>query len=328
LLAHSTVATSTVGRAAAIDVPARGAIVSDTVLPSWNEGAAKVAVLDFVARATSPGPDFVPVADRIASFDNDGTLWVEVPLPPQFDFVFRTWAEEVKADPSLAQRQPYKALFEKDPSFLAGVATQDPPVIESLLRAFARSWAGTTPAEFDAQVREWLVTVKQPQLGVLYKDLVYQPMLELFDVLRDHEFRIFVCSGGGRDFMRVFAEETWGVAKENVIGSAAEYTYADGRIVRGEGILGSLNLGPGKPEHIFAQTGRLPVFAGGNADVDIEMLQSATFALLINHDDEDREFAYTTSAEASQAQAKALGWTVVSMKDDWNTIYAKATHDH
>jgi phosphoserine phosphatase len=268
----------------------------------------------------------VPVADRIASFDNDGTLWVEVPLPPQFDFVFRTWAEEVKADPSLAQRQPYKALFEKEPSFLAGIATQDPPVIESLLQAFARSWAGTTPAEFDAQVRQWLVTVKQPQLGVLYKDLVYQPMLELFDLLRDHEFRIFVCSGGGRDFMRVFAEETWGVAKENVIGSAAEYTYADGRIVRGEGILGNLNLGPGKPEHIFAQTGRLPVFAGGNADVDIEMLQSATFALLINHDDEAREFAYTTSAEASQAQAQSLGWTVVSMKDDWNTIYATATH--
>jgi hypothetical protein len=207
------------------------------------------------------------------------------------------------------------------------VATQEPAVIESLLEAFARSWAGTTPAEFDAQVREWLAEVKQPKLGVSYLDLVYQPMLELFDLLKEHEFRVFVCSGGGRDFMRVFAEETWGVFKENVIGSAAEYTYTDGRIVRAEHILGHLDLGPGKPEHIFAQTGRLPVFAGGNADVDIEMLSSARFAMLINHDDADREFAYTASAEASLTKAVELGWTVVSMKDDWSTMYGKLA-DH
>ena len=294
-----------------------------TRLASWNEGSAKDAVLDFVHRVTTEGPDFVPVADRIAAFDNDGTLWVEQPLPPQFDFVFRTWAGEIKADPSLAAQQPYKAIIEKDPAFFEGVATQDPAVIESLLKAFARSWAGTTPAEFDAQVNEWLVTVKQPKLGVLYKDLVYKPMLELFDLLKENGFRVFVCSGGGRDFMRVFAEETWGINKENVIGTAAEYTYVDGAVVRGENILGSLDLGPGKPEHIFAQTGRLPVFAGGNADVDIDMLESAQFALLINHDDAEREFAYTASAEASLAKAEQLGWTVVSMKDDWNTVYGK-----
>ncbi|MEY2243142.1 HAD family hydrolase [Streptomyces sp. BF23-18] len=297
--------------------------MTDTLLASWRDGEAKDAIVDFVRRVTTEGPDFVPAADRIAAFDNDGTLWVEQPLPPQFDFVFRRWAEEVKADPSLAGQQPYKALIEKDASFLQGVATQDPPVIESLLEAFARSWAGTTPAEFDAQVREWLDTVRQPTLGVLYKDLVYQPMLELFDLLKENGFRVFVCSGGGRDFMRVFAEETWGIPKENVIGSAAEYTYADGRIVRGERLLGRLDLGPGKPEHVFAQTGRLPVFAGGNADVDIEMLGSARFALLIQHDDAEREFAYTTSAEASLAKADELGWTVVSMKNDWTTLYGK-----
>jgi len=123
--------------------------------------------------------------------------------------------------------------------------------------------------------------------------------------------------------MRVFAEETWGVNKENVIGSAAEYTYTDGRIVRAEKLLGSLDLGPGKPEHIFAQTGRLPVFAGGNADVDIEMLEAARFALLVNHDDEEREFAYTSGAEKSLARAKELGWTVVSVKDDWTTVFGK-----
>ena len=294
-----------------------------TDLASWRDGAAKQAIVEFLDRTTSTGPDYIAPADRIAAFDNDGTLWVEQPLPPQFDFVFRHWAAEVKADPALAAQQPYKALIEKDASFLQGIATQDPPVVASLLSAFARSWAGTTPAEFDAQVHEWLSTVRQPKLGVLYKDLVYLPMLELFDLLKAHEFRVFVCSGGGRDFMRVFAEETWGINKENVIGTAAEYHYTDGAIVRGENILGTLDLGPGKPEHIFAQTGRLPVFAGGNADVDIEMLTSAQFALLVNHDDAEREFAYTASAEASLGKAAELGWTVVSMKDDWNTLYGR-----
>jgi hypothetical protein len=122
--------------------------------------------------------------------------------------------------------------------------------------------------------------------------------------------------------MRAFAEETWGIYKENVIGSAAAYTYADGRIVRSDQLLGRLDLGPGKPEHIFAQTGRLPALAGGNADVDIEMLEAAQFGLLISHDDPHREFAYTKAAEKSLARAKELGWTVVSMKDDWTTVFA------
>jgi hypothetical protein len=168
-----------------------------------------------------------------------------------------------------------------------------------------------------------MASARQPKLGVSYLDLVYLPMLELFSLSQVNDFRVFVCSGGGRDFMRVFAEETWGVLRENVIGSAAEYTYADSRIVRGEETLGRLNLGPGKPEHIFAQTGRLPVFAGGNADVDIEMLESAKFGLLINHDDAHREFAYTSGAEALLARAGELGWTVVSMSDDWHTVYGK-----
>ena len=128
----------------------------------------------------------------------------------------------------------------------------------------------TTPVKFDAQVHEWMKTVRQPELGVPYVELVYQPMLELFDFLKAHQFRVFVCSGGGRHFMRAFAEEAWGIFKEDVIGSAAAYTYSDGKIVRSDRLLGGLDLGPGKPEHIFAQTGRLPAFAGGNADVDMD----------------------------------------------------------
>jgi len=295
--------------------------MSEAVLASWNEGKAKEAIVRCVDSATKPGPGFVEVADRIATFDNDGTLWVEQPLPPQFDFVFGHWAEEIKADPSLATQQPYKAIIEKDPAFFVGLATQDPEVVGTLLKAFARSWAGTTPGEFDAQVKVWLDTVKQPKLGKLYIDLVYQPMLELFDLLKAHEFRIFVVSGGGRDFMRVFAEDAFGIYKENVIGTAAEYSFSDGKIVRAEHALGGLDIGKGKPEHIFAQTGRLPVFAGGNADVDIEMLEAAKFAVLINHDDDEREFAYTSGGEKSLAKAKELGWTVVSMKDDWKSVY-------
>jgi phosphoserine phosphatase len=295
--------------------------VGDKVLASWNDGPTRQAVIEFVTAATESGSGFIAPADRIATFDNDGTLWVEQPMPPQFDFVFGHWAEEMKADPSLAKLQPYKAIIERDPAFLAGVATQDPGVIETLLQAFGRSWAGTTPEEFEAQVRRWLTTATQPKLGRLYAELVYQPMLELFDYLKANDFRVFVCSGGGRDFMRVFSEETWGVPKENVIGTAAEYRYTDGGIVRAEHALGTLDVGPGKPEHIFAQTGRLPAFAGGNADVDIEMLSAATFSIIISHDDDEREFAYTDAAEASFVQAAERGWTVVSMKNDWNTVF-------
>jgi phosphoserine phosphatase len=295
--------------------------MSNTVLASWNDGRVKEDILDFIKRSTTDGPDFVPLADRIATFDNDGTLWVEQPMPPQFDFVFGHWAEEIKADPSLAQKQPYKAIIEKDPAFFVGVATQDPEVIKTLLEAFGRSWNGTSPEEFEAQVRQWLNTATQPKLGVRYAELVYKPMLELLNYLRANQFRVFVVSGGGRDFMRVFAEETWGIYKENVIGTAAEYSFSDGKIIRGEHALGSLDIGPGKPEHIFAQTGRLPTFAGGNADVDIEMLSSAAFSVIVNHDDAEREFAYTSAAEASFAKAKELGWTVISMKNDWNTVF-------
>jgi hypothetical protein len=295
--------------------------MSDTALESWNEGKTRQAIVDFVAAATTPGSGFVEVADRIATFDNDGTLWVEQPMPPQFDFVFGHWAQEIKADPSLAEKQPYKAIIEKDPSFLAGVASQDPTTIKTLLEAFGRSWKGDSPEEFEGEVRQWLNTAKQPKMGVRYAELVYKPMLELLDYLRANEFRVFVCSGGGRDFMRVFSEETWGIYKENVIGTAAEYSYTDGKILRGDHALGTVDVGPGKPEHIFAQTGRLPAFAGGNADVDIEMLSAAPFSVIVNHDDEEREFAYTSGAEASFAKAKELGWTIVSMKNDWKTIF-------
>ena len=291
------------------------------MLASWNDSPAKRAIIAFVQRVTGDGPGFVPAADRIATFDNDGTLWVERPMPPQFDFLLRTWAAETKTDPSLANRQPYKAIIQGDTAFFAGILTQDPNVVMPLEQAVARSWKGTTPDEFDDQVREFIATAKQPRFGVSYTELVYRPMLELFDYLKANGFRVFVCSGGGRDFMRVFAEETWGIFKEDVIGSAADYEYVDGKVIRQDRMLGGLALGPGKPAHIYAQTGRLPLLAGGNADVDIEMLESAKFALLINHDDQHREYAYTAGAEKSLARAAELGWIVVNMSTDWSTVF-------
>ena len=291
-------------------------------LPSWRNGPAKTAILDFVDTATMAGPSYIDVSDRIATFDNDGTMWVEQPAPPQADFLIRVWSKAVKDDPTLGARQPWKAIVEHDEEFFQGLATQDPDVVASIQEAVATTWAGTTSDVFDAEVREWIRTVKQPKFNVGYTSLIYQPMLELFDLLKSNDFRVFLCSGGGRDFMRVFVEETMGLYKESVVGSSSAYEYRDGALLRTGDMLGGLALGSGKPEHIYAQTGRLPVFAGGNADVDIEMLEASRFSLLVIHDDDDREFSYTASAERAVARAEELGWTLVSMKNDWNTIFA------
>ncbi len=294
--------------------------MSHTPLPSWNDGPTKRAILDFVSAVTTPGAAYVPPLERIATFDNDGTLSVERPLPAQFDFIFGKWTAQVQADPSLADTEPYKSLLAHNTDFFAGLSRQDPQLLALLESNLGQTWKGATPQEFDDEVRQWAAHQRHPRFDRPAVELVYQPMLELFDHLRDHEFRVYVCSGGGRDFMRVSAEEIWGINREDVIGSAPDVAFVDGRIVRTEHLYGPLALGPGKPAHIFARTGRLPLIAGGNGDIDEQMLASAQFALLINHDDSEREYAYTTGAEGILAHAPAQGWTVVSMKDDWNRI--------
>ena len=293
-----------------------------TDLPSsWNDGAAKRSIERFISDADQPGAAFIEPADRIAVFDNDGTLWVEQPLPVQLDFIFRALAKAGQDDPTLAAKEPYKAILARDSAFFAAVGQQQPGAIRALEEALARTWLGSTPEEFEAQVAAYLREVKSERFGLPYPELVYKPMLDLFHVLEANGFRVFVCSGGGRDFMRVIAESAWDIPREHVIGTAPTYTYHDGVIRRGGEVLGGLALGPGKPEHIFAYAGRLPAFAGGNADVDIEMLESAAFAMLIVHDDEEHEFAYTAATEKSVAAANDNGWTIVSMKNDWNTVF-------
>ncbi|MFJ9723954.1 HAD family hydrolase [Streptomyces sp. NPDC101209] len=290
-------------------------------LGSWNDGAAKRAIVDFVtAAADESSPGFVAPRDRVAVFDNDGTLWVEKPAPVQMAFVLGKLAARLEEDPSLVRERPYRAIADRDESYFRALNEQEPDAVASMVQAIGSAWEGTTLAQFEDEAARYLASWRHERFGVPYSGLVYRPMLELFDHLRAHGWRLFVCSGGGRDFMRVICEDTWGLPRENVIGSAPEFAYRDGTLVRRATPHGPVALGPGKPEDVLARTGRLPAFAAGNDDVDVELLGSARFALLVVHDDDVREYAYSDCAERARATAERSGWTTVSVKNDWNTV--------
>jgi phosphoserine phosphatase len=291
-------------------------------LPSWQDGPVRRAILDFVTASTNEDSSgFVPPGERVAAFDNDGTLWVEQPMPPQAPFLLSKLAEQVAADPTLAHEEPYRSIVARDPEFLADLARQDPDAVTVFLSGVGRAWEGVSPEDYESEVRAFIDSYRDDKFGKRCTELVYQPMLELFDLLRAHGWRVFVCSGGGRDFMRVISEQTWGIPQENVIGSAPEWTYRDGRLMRENALRGEVALGPGKPSHLFARTGRLPKFAAGNGDVDIEMLDVADFALVIVHDDPDREHAYTPGAEQILAIGAERGWSMASIANDWKTVF-------
>jgi len=233
--------------------------------------------------------------------------------------------EKVKANPALAAEEPYKGIVTQDPVFLQGLAQQIPETVIAFLSGVGKAWEGTTPeaydAEVDAEVRNYLATSMHPRWNCPWTDLIYQPMLELFDLLKANDWRVFVCSGGGRDFMRVYSEESLGIYRENVIGSSPEFAYVNGQLLRQNTLHGNVALGPGKLEHIYARTGRTALFAGGNGDVDLEMLQEARFRLVIVHDDAEREYVVTAAAEKLLAAGEQGGWTMVSMKEDWKIIF-------
>lgn len=291
-------------------------------LESWNNTQTKQAILDFVAAASDENsPDYIPPAERIAAFDNDGTLWVEQPAPAQTGLLIGKLVEKVKANPALAAEEPYKGIVTQDPVFLQGLAQQIPETVIAFLSGVGKAWEGTTPEAYDAEVRNYLATSMHPRWNCPWTDLIYQPMLELFDLLKANDWRVFVCSGGGRDFMRVYSEESLGIYRENVIGSSPEFAYVNGQLLRQNALHGNVALGPGKLEHIYARTGRTALFAGGNGDVDLEMLQEARFRLVIVHDDAEREYVVTAAAEKLLAAGEQGGWTMVSMKDDWKIIF-------
>jgi phosphoserine phosphatase len=287
------------------------------LLSSWSAGAAKTSILEFVDSVTRPGPSYVAPADRIATFDNDGTLWCEKPQYVQADFLARRWKAMVEADPAKATEQPYKAIVENDRAWLANLADHVP----ELLKGVTEAYQGITVEAFAQAVREFFATATHPTLGLPYTRVGYQAMRELLDLLHARHFLVFICSGGGRDFMRPVSDEMYGIPRERVIGSAMTVQYRDGELYTTSHVERPIDDGTGKPEHIWMRTGRTPVLAGGNSDGDVPMLETARFSILIHHDDDEREFAYDTGAEKALAAADQHGWTVVSMKHDFATVF-------
>jgi phosphoserine phosphatase len=304
-------------------------------LPSWREGPSRRAIARFVEMITSrDDPDYVPPPERVAVFDNDGTLWCEKPMYIQLDFALRRLQRAAADDASLRERQPWKAAYEEDYEWLGGAVTYyysgDDSHIRQLLGGIMKAFEGMTVEEFDAASDEFLRSATHPTLDRPYLECVYQPMVELVHYLGANGFAIYIASGGGRDFMRPVTQEIYGVPRERVIGSGVTLRYiADeqgGTVVR-EAELEVLDDGPMKPTRIWSRVGRRPILAAGNSNGDIEMLRFAehplrpSLSLLVYHDDAEREFAYDAGAERSLEIARERGWTIVSMRDDWKTVY-------
>ena len=286
-------------------------------LSAWNDRPAKTAILEFVESVTTPGDSFVPTAERIATFDNDGTLWCEKPMYVQADFILRRFQEMVRENPQLAEEQPFKAVVEHDTAWFADIYAHVPELIKGVTEAFE----GITVEDFEAAAREFFASATHPTLAVPYTQTAYRPMVELIRFLEAADFQVYLCSGGGRDFVRTISEQVYGLPRDRVIGSATTLEYRDGDLYRTAGVEQPIDDGPGKPVHIWTRTGRKPLLAGGNADGDVAMLETARFALLVHHDDAEREFAYDEGAEKALAAAKAQGWTVVSVREDFNTVF-------
>ena len=299
-------------------------------LVSWNEGPAKEAILEFIARTC----ETVPEAERVAVFDNDGTLWCEKPMPIQLDFILRRLSEMAEADSSLRDRQPWKAAHERDYGWLARVMAEhyagDDTNVGTLAAGIVAAFANVTVEEFEAASDAFLRDARHPTLGRGYLECAYAPMVELLAHLRVNGFANYIASGGGRDFMRPISEEVYGIGREGVIGSAVALSYTPdeyGGAITRQGAADYLDDGPEKPVHIWTRTGRRPVLAAGNSNGDIEMLDFTQhrdkpfLRLLVLHDDAEREFDYVSGSERALDRAASSGWTVVSIKNDWASVF-------
>ncbi|MGN6484460.1 MAG: HAD family hydrolase [Thermomicrobiales bacterium] len=306
-----------------------------TALPSWNEGKSKEAIVAFVRRVSEPGsPDFVAVDERIAVFDNDGTLWPEKPLVVQLAYTLERLGELARADPDLQTKQPYKSAFDHDFSWLNQAIVKhyngDDADFAVLGRALPTAFAGLTIEDYFEAVKAFFRVSDHPTLKRPYSTIGYQPMTELIDYLAAHGFTVYITSGGDRDFMRGIARELYGIPPERVIGSSLklEFREVEDRVeVLYKGEMDFLDDGVEKPIRIWSRIGRRPLFAAGNANGDIPMLRFAnvpnrpSFRLLVHHDDAEREFAYDDGADAALQHAAKHAWTVVSMRDDWKTVF-------
>jgi haloacid dehalogenase-like hydrolase len=304
---------------------------ADDPLPSWSDGGAKQFIVDFVGKVTKSGsPDFLPPEERIATFDNDGTLWCEQPLYFQLLFALDRVKMLAPQHPEWKTKEPFASLLRGDvKSALAG----GEPAIAKIVMV---THAGMTTAEFEQIVRDWIASAKHPKFKRPYTECVYQPMIELLAYLRANGFKTFIVSGGGIEFMRPWTEKVYGIPPEQVVGSSikTKYEMRDGKPVLMR--LPEINFiddKTGKPVGINSHIGRRPIAAFGNSDGDQQMLEwtqagdGARLMMLVHHDDAVREFAYGaeskigTFSDALMAEAKKDGWTVISMKDDWKTIF-------
>jgi phosphoglycolate phosphatase-like HAD superfamily hydrolase len=303
----------------------------DDALPSWNDGAAKAGIVDFVTRVTSPGgPDYVVPEERIATFDNDGTLWSEQPLYFQLAFALDQIRALAPHHPEWAEKEPFKSVLAGDVKsvFAGGV----PAILDIVIATHA----GMTTEAFDVTAREWLATQRHPKTKKLFTEMVFQPMVELLAYLRANGFITFIVSGGGIEFMRRFAEVSYGVPPEQVIGSKGKLKFEmteDGPVLTKLLEIDLYDDTAEKPVAIHNHIGRRPIAAFGNSDGDLEMLQwttagkGARLAMLVHHTDGVREWAYDRQSPIGKLdkaldEAHAKGWTVIDMKSDWRRIYA------
>lgn len=300
------------------------------MLDSWTDGPTKTAIVDFVHRVTTEGPDFVEPEARVAVFDNDGTLWCEKPMYIQLDFLLRRFKEQAEADPTLRDRQPYRAAYSGDLTWLGNAVTKhyqgDDTDLEPLVAAIFTAYHEVTVDEHARLVDAFFADAVHPTLGRPYTACGYVPMVELLRYLEAAGFVNYIVSGGGRDFMRPITQPLYGIPPERVVGSSVGLTYRDGNLFTTDQPE-FLNDGPVKPVRLWSRIGRRPIFAAGNSNGDIEMLQftgagsGPSMNLLVLHDDSDREFSYVAGAERALELATPEGWTVASIKDDWSAVF-------
>ena len=304
-------------------------------LTSWRDGAAKEAIVGFVARVCGEdGSEPVPAEERLAAFDNDGTLWCEKPMPIQLDFILRRLVEMAEADPGLRGRQPWKAASERDYGWLSRLMAEhyagDDTNVRILAGGILAAYDGISVEDFEAQADAFLRSAQHPTLGRGYLETAYAPMIELLDYLAAHGFSNYIASGGGRDFMRPISQDVYGIPRQRVIGSTAALAYRSderGGTITHKAEADYLDDGPEKPIRIWSRTGRRPLLAAGNSNGDVPMLHftqhpdKPSLRLLVLHDDDEREFAYTSGAEQALEQAASDGWTVISVKRDWATVF-------
>lgn len=312
---------------AALALPA---LAQDAPLPSWNPGDTRAAILSFVEAATTEGSDaFIAPADRIAVFDNDGTLWAEKPIYVQLAFALDRIKALAPQNPDWTTTEPYASVLKGDiPAALSGGHN-------AIAEIVAATHSGMSTTDFAKVVADWIATAKNPETDRLYTAMIYQPMVELLDYLRANGFQTFIVSGGGIDFMRVFAEELYGVSPAQTVGSTGKLKFQipDGKpVLLKEAAVDFVDDGPGKPVGIQMHIGQQPVAAFGNSDGDLQMLQytcitdSTHFCAFVHHTDAKREWAYDRDSDVGQLDkgldaASTYGWTLIDMANDWKTIF-------